>query len=412
MGKWIIMACRNIFRNRRRSFVTLAAIAVGFAAITLFRGYTDNTYEGLRESAIRGEGLGHLSVFKKGWKEHGAMDPKAFLLSPDDVRTIMDVAGAEPRVILGTPELHISGLVSNGSLSTVFLAKGVVPGDEKIIQGAWASTRPVTGNLLSDDRPHGVEMAKDLAANLDLKPGSDAVILSNTLDGQMNALGVEVSGIYNTGTSATNDKYMRIPFAYAQELYDTDRADRVILLLDHWKSTGPVRERLEQALARSGLDVEIRTWTELSTFYNQVRGMFTMIFTFIFSIVLVIVVMSVINTMGMAVLERTREIGTLRALGLKRRGVSTVFALEGGLLGLVGCLAGLGVTVAVWGMILFAGPSYTPPGSSSSVALIVNLVPRDMAMLTLFLVGLSLMAAILPARRAARQSIVEALGHT
>jgi len=140
-------------------------------------------------------------------------------------------------------------------------------------------------------------------------------------------------------------------------------------------------------------------------------GMFDMIFMFLFSIVFIIVVMSTVNTMGMAVLERTREIGTLRALGLKRRGVSFLFAIEGSLLGLIGSILGVMLNVGVWAVIRAVEPTYIPPGVSTPVPLIVNLVPQTMVGLMIFLILLSLTAAILPARRAARQNVVDALGH-
>ena len=139
--------------------------------------------------------------------------------------------------------------------------------------------------------------------------------------------------------------------------------------------------------------------------------MFDMIFLFLFSIVLIIVVMSTVNTMGMAVLERTREIGTLRALGLKRRGVSLLFALEGGLLGFLGSLLGMVLHIGVWTLIRILAPTYTPPGVSTPVPLVVNLVPQSLMTLMICLILLSLTAAILPAARAARQNVVDALGH-
>jgi len=362
MTQWIKIAFRNILRNKRRSFVTLLAIAIGFSAVSLFRGYTDNTYDGLRNSAIRGEGLGHLTIFKKGWIENGRLDPENYLLTSREIQTIIQIVEQEDEVILGTPELHISGLVTNGSISTIFLAKGVIPNHDKTLKGAWAAFRPVTGNPLKDDIVFGVEMAQDLSKHLDFKPESEGVIMASTLDGQMNALNIKISGIYDTGNSATNDKYMRLPFSYAQELYDTDKADRVIVLLDYWKHTRQLRDRLFQKLDQAGLSVEIKTWNELSLFYTKVKGLFDMIFTFIFSIVLIIVVMSIINTI-------------------------------------------------VWGIIRGISPTYTPPGSSSPVPLIVNLVPEAMVLLMVFLIILSLTAAILPARRAAKQNVVESLGH-
>jgi len=172
-----------------------------------------------------------------------------------------------------------------------------------------------------------------------------------------------------------------------------------------------MREHLLGKLSAAGLQCEIKTWEELSLFYSKVKDLFDMIFTFIFFIVLIIVIMSVVNTMGTAVLERTREIGTLRAMGLKRRGVSMLFAVEGAMLGFLGSILGMGVNIAIWAVIQAIEPRYIPPGISTSVPLIINLVPQTMLGLMLFLVLLSLMAAILPARRAAGQNVIAALGH-
>ena len=411
MIKWIKIAFRNILKNKRRSFVTLIAIAMGFAAVSLFQGYIDNTYEGLRQSAVRGEGLGHLTIYKQGWLEKGKIDPDKYMFSQEELKRIRNLVEEDEDVILATPQINISGLVSNGRTSTIFLANGVIPRDDKTIKGAWAAFRPVKGEGLSEKKPYGVEMGEDLASDLDLNPGGYGVVMATTLDGQMNALDIEVAGTYDTGSSATNDKYMRVPFTFAQSLYDTEKADRVVVLLNDWKKTEATRERLEGVLSGAGIACEIKTWNELSLFYLKVRGMFDMIFMFIFLIVFIIVIMSVVNTMGMAVLERTREIGTLRALGLKRRGVSLLFAVEGAMLGFIGTIFGVILNVSVWAVIRVAHPTYIPPGISTAVPLIVNLVPQSMFFLMLFLVLLSLMAAILPARRAARQNVVDALGH-
>lgn len=254
-------------------------------------------------------------------------------------------------------------------------------------------------------------MAQDLAKFLGLKPGSDGVVMAPTLSGQMNALDIYVSGVYDTGSDATNDKYMRLSFGFAQSLLDTEKADRIVVLLDDTEKTEKMRTLLMARLASAGIACEIKTWNELSLFYSKVRGMIDMMFLFIFCIVLVIVVMSTVNTMGMAVMERTREIGTLRALGLKRRGVSFLFAMEGGLLGFLGSLLGVALHTAVWAIIRGIRPTYTPPGVSTPVPLTVNFVPDTLVLLALCLIVLSLLAAITPARRAAKQNIVNALGH-
>lgn len=411
MLSWLKIAFGNIIKNRRRSLVTIFAVALGFASASLFQGYIHNTYAGLRNAAIRGEGLAHLTIYKKGWQLKGKIDPEPYMFSAEAIRKIADLVEEADDVILATPQLQISGLVSNGRVSTIFIARGVIPEDERIIKGAWAAFRPVTGKRLSTANEYGVEMAVDLAAILNLKPGSDGVVMATTFDGQMNALDIQVSGIYDTGTEATNDKYLRVPFAFAQSLYETAKADRIVVLLDDWQKTEEARITIQQILDEAGIACEIKTWNELSLFYTKVRSMFDRIFLFIFSIVFVVVIMSVINTMGMAVLERTREIGTLRAIGVKRSGISWLFAIEGGMLGLLGTLCGAVLNGIVWILIRFAELSYIPPGNSSSVPLIVDLLPRAMCGLALFLIVLSLLAAIIPARRAAKLTVVEALSH-
>jgi putative ABC transport system permease protein len=155
----------------------------------------------------------------------------------------------------------------------------------------------------------------------------------------------------------------------------------------------------------------MKTWNELSMFYKQVKNLFDMIFLFIFIIVLVIVVMSVVNTMSMSVMERTREIGTLRALGLKRLGVKALFATEGALLGFLGSAIGFIIFFTVYALIAAAHPTYVPPGSSNPVPLRVDLVWPALARSVLFLAVLALIAAYVPARRSARMAIVDALGH-
>jgi len=125
----------------------------------------------------------------------------------------------------------------------------------------------------------------------------------------------------------------------------------------------------------------------------------------------VIVVMTTVNTMGMAILERTREIGTLRALGLKCAGVSVLFAWEGALLGLFGSMIGMVLHIIAWILIKIYPPHYLPPGFSIPVPMMVDMVPLTLLFLSFCLVLLSMMAAVIPAHRAARMNIVNALGH-
>jgi len=247
---------------------------------------------------------------------------------------------------------------------------------------------------------------------LNLGKDGSAVIMSNTFSGMANALDVKVRGIFNTGTAATNDKMLLMTYKHAQDLMDFQGAERLTVLLKNGEAgTDEAMANLQSMLAKAGYDVEIKTWYDLSNFYKQVRSMFDMIFLFIFSIVLVIVVMSVINTMSMSVMERTREIGTMRALGIKRYGVKVLFSTEGALLGLLGSCAGAAIFFIVYTVIIAVHPSYTPPGSSMPYPLQIDIVWPSIVRNTSFMLLLSLFAALIPARKSAKMSIVDALGH-
>src|SRR3972149_11847238 len=147
---------------------------------------------------------------------------------------------------------------------------------------------------------YGVAVSADLARLLDLKPGSSAVAMTTTVDGQMNALDMEVFTFFDVPVEELKDKVMQVPFQFAQTLYDTQGAGRMAILLDEDEYTEPFRDQLRIAFQQRGLDLEVQTWQELSQWYRDVKNMFDVIFLFLFIIVFVIVVMSVTNTMGMS----------------------------------------------------------------------------------------------------------------
>ncbi|MDA8100742.1 MAG: ABC transporter permease [Nitrospiraceae bacterium] len=414
MFMWLTISLRNILKNGRRSLMTVLAIALGYAAINLFQGYVHSTYEGLTNAAIHGEGLGHFAIFRKGYLEQGKLHPEKFQFSKEEVDRISAIVCAERDVQLVTPRLSVSGILSNGKNSTIFISEGLVPAEDVEIRGDLSKYTSFTGSYLDERERTGVVIGAELAAMLDLKVGSDAVILSNTYTGMANALDAKVLGIYNTGNTATNDKMLLMTYRHAQDLVDYSGAERLIVLLRdgrNGKNLAAVMERLRKSISDAGYDVEMKTWNELSVFYRQVKNLFDMIFLFIFLIVLVIVVMSVVNTMSMSVMERTREIGTLRALGLKRFGVKSLFATEGALLGILGSAAGSIIFFLVYAAITAAHPTYIPPGSSNPVPLRVDLVWSVLVRSVLSMTVLALVAAYIPAKRSAKMTIVDALGH-
>lgn len=419
MKNMIKLALRGLLRNRRRSMVTMLAIAFGFSAIVLFAGYTHNVYDGLGRQSIHGEMLGHLTLYKKGMRTEGKLDPERYLLTAQEVAAISKLIGDEEHVKLVAPRLGLSGLVSNGRASTIFIAEGIEPEAViKLREGSLTEEEKKSGMFdnmkmrLDKDRPEVVSLSDGLVEMLHLKEGEQAQVLVNTLSGQANAADITLAKSFNTGNAGSNDKFAFVSLALARTLLDAEgRAQRLTILLDDGSRTEAMRDSLMAKLTAAGFEVEILTWQELSDFYNQVHGMFDMIFGFIFNIVLTVVIMSVANSMGMTVIERTREIGTLRAIGLKRSGVIRLFTMESMLLTLIGCVTGLLIALLVrWGINL-ANISYVPPNSASPVPLLVDL-DFGRTVFTFILMGLvGTLAAYMPARRAAKKDIIDALGH-
>jgi putative ABC transport system permease protein len=406
-------------RNRRRSMMTLLAIALGFAAISLFAGYTHNVYDGLERQSIHSELLGHLTLSKRGMSKEGKLNPERYMLSAEEIARITGLLQNEAHVKLVAPRLSLSGLISNGRASTIFIAEGISPEAMQGLQAGLLTKEEERTGMYADiikklDPLHSENalLSFGLADLLHLKKGDQASLLSNTLTGQANALDIKVESTFNTGNAGSNDKFSFMSLSLAQMLYDTNgAADRLTVLLDDVGQTGIMRERLQEKLRAAGFDMEIKTWQELSDFYNQVHNMFDMIFGFIFSIVLTVVVMSVANSMGMTVVERTREIGTLRAIGLRRSGVVKLFTAESLMLTLLGCVAGLLMTLGVRYGINVAHISYTPPNSASATPLLVDVDFRRTMFTLVLMMVVGTLAAYLPARRAAKQAIIDALGH-
>lgn len=419
MKNMLKLALRGLLRNRRRSLVTMLTIALGFSAIVLFAGYTHNIYSGLSRLAIHGEMLGHLTLNKRGMRTEGKLDPERFLLTATEVEAITKLLKDEQHVELISPRMAMSGLVSNGRVSTIFIAEGIEPAAmERLQKNVLTDFEKNTGygdlvkQKLDPAHPDVVGLSEGLIEMLRLSVGDQAQILVNTLSGQANALDVTVGNSFNTGNARSNDKFAFVSLALARSMLDAEgRAERMIILLDDVNNTEAMRDLLLKKMTAAGFDVEINTWQELSDFYNQVHGMFDMMFGFIFSIVLTVVVMSVANSMGMTVVERTREIGTLRAIGLKRSGVVRLFTTESMLLTLIGCVAGLALSLLVrWG-VNNANITYIPPNSVSPMPLLVDL-DVERTILAFILMGVvGTVAAYMPARRAAKKDIIDALGH-
>lgn len=413
---WFVFAARNLLRNQRRSAVTILAAAFGFTAVNIFGGFTAYMFDNLRDAFIYAGGNGHLQIYRTGYKENATTDPGKYLVPGELYQRLGQLPEKDKRILLMAGTMELSGQLDAGDRAGIFFAKAFQPSHRDIFYresttlGRGASFLD-KGTALSDDNPNEIGVTNGVERILALSLGSDVALMSRTVDGQINVVDATIRNTFASPSSELDEKLIVLPLKLAQDLMQTDGVGRVAVLLKHRRDIPAVEKSLRDLLASEGGGYEVRRWDEESEFYLLTKTMFNMIFGIVFLILIVIVSMSVMNTMAMAIIERTTEIGTLRALGLRRHGVIRLFAIEGALIGAGGAAAGLVLSVIVWLIIKIQSPDWTPPTIGRKVPLEIGLVPEYIFFTTIFLMVLTLAAAVIPARRASAQGIVESLGH-
>jgi putative ABC transport system permease protein len=208
-----------------------------------------------------------------------------------------------------------------------------------------------------------------------------------------------------------------MPLGLAQQLVygrGEHKVTGIVLQLTRSEDLAAARARLNALIADHHLDLEVRDFAELTPFYGQVVRLFSTIFLFITLIMGVIVLFAVVNTMTMNVMERINEIGTIRAMGVRRNGIRAQFVVEGWLLGAIAATVGVIVAFGAVALINHAGLTWTPPGNTTAVPFRLAAPGARLPLLigTWFgLVVVATIAALLPANRAARLPVVDALRH-
>ncbi len=401
------LALRNVGRNRRRTALTAGVVALGFAALTLSAGFMAQSFEALREGTIRG-GIGHLQLATPGAFAGGEAEALAHGLP--DAAAVTARVGRDPAVRAVLRRVDFFGLASGATRTVPFVGAGLEP--EAEAESMDTTLLLVGGRWLAEDGAEAV-IGSGLAASLDAGLGDVITLLAMTADGVLNALDVEVVGIARLPVREFDDRYLATPLPTAQALLVAgDTVSKLVVMIEDAEEARVVGERLRVALANEGVEVDFRTWRELAVFYRQVRTLYLGIFGFLGSVLVVIVLLAAANSMLMATTERTREIGTLRALGMRPRAVARLFLLEGVAVGALGCLAGAICSLAARALLNAAEIVLpAPPGVAHAVRLFLQLYPAAYLAAGAGMLLAALLAAWLPARRAGRRSIVEALTH-
>lgn len=397
------LALRNVLRQRRRSAIALVAIGFGVIAMMLSGGYIEWVFWANREQVAVNQ-FGHIQVSKPGYQEAGRADPLAFLLP--DTSPALSALARIPGVRAVSPRLNFNGLLSHGDSTLSFIGEGIDPARDPSNRNLAITE----GHPLSADDPKGILLGIGLAANLGVKTGSTVVLLANTATGGINAVEVHVRGLASTSMKAYDDTMLRAPLGTARTLLRTAGAHLWVVGLARTELTDHVLAEIHRdPVFRS---YEVTPWNRLADFYNKTVALFSRQMDVVKLIIGLIIVLSIGNTMSMSVMERTVEIGTAMALGVRRRRILGLFLLEGALLGAIGGLVGAALGYLMASLISYIGIPMPPaPGMSRGFVAAILITPAIAAEALLIAVATALAASVYPAWRASRLVIVEALRH-
>lgn len=397
------LALRNILRQRRRSIIAIAAIAFGVVAMMLSVGYIEWIYWANRELSTVNQ-LGHIQISKPGYHEDGAADPFRYLLPATS--SALQTLEKLPEMRSIAPRLTFSGLISHGDSTLSFIGEGIDPDKDPSSRNLLV----IAGKLPSNQDPKGIVLGAGLAANLGVKTGDTIVLLTNTASGGINAIEGKVRGLISTSMKAFDDNMLRIPIDTARKLLRTQGAHLWVVTLQRTEMTDQVMNRIRNDPVFKGY--EIVPWTKLADFYNKTVALFSRQMGVVKLIIAVIIVLSISNTMTMSVMERTVEIGTAMALGIRRRRILGLFLLEGGLLGAMGGICGVVLGYLAAHAISAIGIPMPPaPGMSRGFVAGIIVTPGIVFEALLLALSTALIASIYPAWRASRLIIVDALRH-
>ncbi len=469
------LALRNLLRNRRRSLATLLSMSIGAISILLFGGYVQNIVYGMQTGYVRGGG--HLELQHRDYFLYGSGDPTAYGVADyvHVLQVIREDPVLKPMITVVTPTLEFGGIAGNfaAGVSRTVIASGTVIDEQNRMQ-KWndygfpvkESDLALTGTA-ADAALIGTGVARVLKLCAPLHVGNcpqptkapaadgpalpqDVALLSTqdaaddaartqpdsapsaaaggphtpiellaaTTSGAPNVTRLNVIKAEEQGIKELDDSFIALHLTQAQRLLYGRGAPEVTAIdvqLQHTDQIPAARARLQELLATTLRDqpLSVYDFRALNPYYGQTIGLFTAIFSFIAILIGAIVLFTVGNTMNAAVVERTVEIGTLRAIGLRRAGIRRLFVSEAVLLGAIGAGVGLLLAIALAALINHSGATWTPPGRTTPIRLHLR-VWGENAMLIGTAVGImfvAILSAWWPARRAARLEVVEALRH-
>ncbi|MBI5209937.1 MAG: ABC transporter permease [Elusimicrobia bacterium] len=402
----LTLAWRNVWRNRRRSLITIASLAFGLSAIMFGQSLLKTLQSQLIEKST-GTITGHLQIQHRNIKDYKF--PERYIDDPGPAEAALK---AHPRVKSFGKRIHVTGLVSSPVTSSGVLIAGVEPSRESRVTSL--SSYLTQGAYLKDGA-HGVVMGEKLAQKLDLRLGEKAVVMAQAVDGSMGAEAVRLVGLYRTGSTIFDTQIIYVPLATLQEVLGVGgKVNHIVVRIDDIMETDAARRELAETLGNQ--PVQVLSWKNVDREILGIQRFQNGLLKVVLVVVFLIVALGILNTLLMSLFERVREFGVLMAMGARPSWVMRLVLFEAASLGLVGAVLGLVLGAAIiahygrCGLHLPLGEavSYFLPFPST---LYLRPAWASHAGAALCVMATSFLAALPPALRAGGLKPAEALRH-
>jgi ABC-type lipoprotein release transport system permease subunit len=400
------LALRNIWRNKRRTALTVSAMVVSSSLLILSLGIFSGMLSDMLASATE-QYYGHLVVSVTGYQ-----DDRDFFdnFSPDP--ELLEGIASNPGVRGISPRLRTFGLVSHGQRSDPAEILGVEPASER--QVTRLQEKIVAGSYLAGDPEKGALLGRGLAERLGVNPGDELVFVTQAADGSIGNDLFTVQGIFSTGDSRHDNGLVLVGLLALQQLTVLpDRVHELAASLEDPMTAGATAAQLN---ARLPAGLEATDWGQLLPEMQEAITASDVSRLIIVTILYFATGLGILNTFFMSVMERTREFGILMALGMRPWRVRAMVLLEtlamGGVSLSLGISLGLVLSLYMATVGIDLSATITPityAGGTIAPRLRVVMEPANFIIPSLLLLAVCLLAGFLPANRAAGLDPVAAI---
>jgi len=407
MGLLLTLAWRNVWRNRLRSAIMVAATVFGLLGVVLAIGFMQAMIDNMVANAIRYE-TAHLQIHERRFtlnEELAAFLPGADALAAR-IRALPEVAGVAVRQV-------VEGLAASPAATRGVRIHGVNPAAEARVNAIAEAV--VAGTALDPAARNRVLLGRRLAERLDLRVGSKVVLTFSDRRGELTGAAFRVAGLFATPSSGFDEGNVFVRRADLARYTGLAEAHEVLVRLAAGSALAALRAQVEAlARAQAGPGAEVRDWSEVRPLIAAMTGTIETSNAIVMVIYVLALGLGIVNVMLMAVFERTRELGVLMALGTTPGRLLALIGLESLLLGAAGALAGLAVSAVALAALGRVGlPLGALAEGLASFGVDTVLYPRLEPAAYLWLLALvlaaSALAALYPARQVLRLRPAEAL---